>query len=128
PQKEPDQLVPAKRLPRDSSIHERHRNISRFAFAQEVWPQLGLHDQHGCGIDRLQGTANGPAPVERKVKDAVGLCAKDVARELLSRECDLGDYERVMREFLFDSLLEWPRVLSFADRNAVQPDDRFTIN
>src|ERR1051326_464018 len=127
PEKERYQSVPAKGLSRNPSIHERDRNAPRFAFAQEVWPKLSFHDQHRRRIDLLQCSANGPAPVERKVEDALGLRAKNVAREILAGKCDRRNDQRVMRKLLFDSLGQRPCGLSLTDRNTVQPDDGFSV-
>jgi hypothetical protein len=76
----PDDVVAAERLPGNAPIHQRYGDLLVLAFAQEVWPQFGFHDEDERGIQGSDGFARCPAPVEREIENALDLVAKDLAR------------------------------------------------
>jgi hypothetical protein len=87
--------------------------LSRFAFAQEVWPQLSLHDQHGAGLMPSVPRASSASRMESRRRSLPG-CEKRRARDSV-RARDRRDDERVMRKLLFQTLCQRSRRLSLTN-------------
>ena len=65
------QRVAGERALRDAAVDEHRGHAALAALAQQHRPDLGLHHHEQPRPDDVQGAADGEAPVEREVEDAV---------------------------------------------------------
>ena len=105
----------------NTPVHNRQAGAGTLDLAEEVGPDLRLHDDHNGGLERAQDPAHREDVIHRRVEHAIGQPSQFFAGDGAAGQGRGGNEQAAARKLRPQPAQKTERRQHFAYRNRVQP-------